>query len=639
MDKRIDGKIAVFICGPVRYVTLVNERLETVLKDYDYDCFFHLWKSDLGNKVRQGAESDYRELFDHPRAKVVIMQSPYSEGDFKDKIGAKTNSGSTINATMGMFFSVNILCHYLKQLPDCEDYRYILRLRTDLAILSDDFASLLCTKPNVLTVAYSSITPAHRISDQICFGTVENFFKLWFFEDMNSIYAAYEEGARSPEQTLTCRYDKFAKDVILNRALVRFRDYHIVHFPPLCEDSAKGWAEPKTIIKVLNTVDIKEFFRNGGKYIDRAEIDEYNKTSREKRGRIEIDREQKQAFENGIDALNRGNASEAISCFDRSVSICQPFPGLNFARAIALVQLRKPISAIEACRAELELNPEHEGAKKLLAKLEKARLDFLQCVEKREKTPMHDYTDGMTHLQFEITHICNHNCELCDHRIRYSDYKYLTKDEYQYIVSCIGDTRDIKKILLIGGEPLCHPDFEWLAREIFNDFPNARIVVQTNAKLIPKLPKDLIARLFFRATRYDGFNDEIWGEYREANNFEWLENGPMLDPYRDPDLPEDLAKYMRGRCIYQIRIVGTNMYGCCVAEGIERYYKTEPVHVMFDKNWKENLLKLPTWKACQHCFKAIDRFPDICAAYEQGKTTSSKTNTHANSEKLEIAPV
>jgi len=709
MKKRIDGKIAVFICGPVRYVTLVNERLGTVLKDCDYDCFFHLWKSDLGNKVRQGPESDYRELFDHPRAKVVIMQSPYSEDDFNDKIGAKTNSGSTINATMGMFFSVNVLCHYLKQLPDFEEYKYILRLRSDLAILNDDFATLLCTKPNVLTVANNSIISQNWLSDQICFGTVEQFFKLWFYKDMNDVYEAYSSGHRSPEQTLAYRYSCLRNDIVLNRAIVRFRDYHIVHFPP------KDW-EPECIVSALNTASMEEFFHNGREYIDFAQIDEFNKTRRDRKNRldregadkvlqfgsiteianylmgtahvlskldtfqckkaiallsiealtdiqaiayqmldsypghkrakelfnyIETRLEAERLFEMGIDALNRGNASQSLTYFDKSISAYEAFPELSFARAVALVRVGKPILAIEACRTELELNPEHKGAKELWAKLEKAQLDCLQSIEDSERPPICDDTGGMTYLQFEITHICNRNCELCDHRIRYSDYKYLTKEEYKYLVSCVGDCESIRKILLIGGEPLCHPDFEWLVREIFKDFPNAKVRVQTNAKLIPRLPKDLIAKLIFRATKYDGFNDEVWEEYGKAKNFEWLINGPMWNPYRDPDLPEEAAKYIHKKCgsARDIRIVGTNMYGCCIAEGIERYYKTEPVHVIFDKNWKENFWKLPTWKACQHCFKAIDRFSDICAAHERGQDSSSATRIDANSEELEIATI
>lgn len=453
MSQRIDGKIAVFICGPVRYVTLVNERLETVLKDYEYDCFFHLWKADLGNKVHKVWESDYRELFDHPRAKVVVMQSPYSEDDFGDSVGIKSNSSSTINATMGMFFSVNVLCHYLKQLPDFEDYKYILRLRTDCAIINDDFVSLLDFSPDVLTVNVHTFVRKSWISDHICFGSVEQFFKLWFYEDMNEIYEAYKAGDRFPELTLVHRYRKHREDVILNPSIMLFRDYHAVYLPP------RG-NEPECIIDALNNVGPKEFFKNPGRYIDLAEVDKLNNDwslrwegteARERtdkllercreradelleRGNVFLSsghiataasffaeayrlrpncavehwkglnavyldeikqvaeesltsqpdhegaeiilkcvREQIKAqelFVMGVNELRSGNSSAALNCFNQISSDCMRIPDLHFARATALIQLGKLYSAKEACQEELRIRPEHEGAKKLLERLE-----------------------------------------------------------------------------------------------------------------------------------------------------------------------------------------------------------------------------------------------------------------------------
>jgi len=462
MSHKTDGKIAVFICGPVRYVTLVNERLETVLKDYDYDCFFHLWKADLGNKVRQGPESDHRELFDHPRSKVVIMQTPYSEDDFKDRIGTKTNSGSTINATMGMFFSVNVLCHYLKQLPDFDQYKYILRLRTDLAILNDDFASLLSFEPDVLTIVNTGALPVNWISDHICFGPVEQFFKLWFYEDMNGVYEAYRNGIRSPERMLAFQYSRHAKNIVLNQPIMNFLDYHVVHFPPI--DKRKSWASPESIRKALNTAGVEEFFRSPHKHVDFAQIKGFctqlceerdtfvqiyervrkehealdNKLMRtianffcilrqkqdppktiEKKcmkmisflestelkaaarilrfmrnsqpkgkdtikllGYIEARLKAQKLLEEGIDDLGCGNTTQALTCFDEALSTWRPFPELNFARAAALTQLRKPLLAIDACKMELKINPEHESAKNLLAKLETTRLEFLTCENK-----------------------------------------------------------------------------------------------------------------------------------------------------------------------------------------------------------------------------------------------------------------
>jgi len=459
MSGTIDGKIAVFICGPVRYLTLVNERLETILKDYEYDCFFHLWKSDLGNKVHKVWESDYRELFDHPRAKVVIMQSPYSEDDFRDSIGIKTSSGSTINATMGMFFSVNLLCHYLKQLPDFEQYKYILRLRTDCAIINDNFVSLLDFSPEVLTVNVHTHIRKNWISDHVCFGSVEQFFKLWLYEGMQEIYEAYEVGDRFPELTLVHRYRTRLKDVTLNPSIILFRDYHSVCLPP------RGH-EPKCIVDALNNAGLKKFFENPAEYVDLAEVDEFNSDwnlrweetdAREHAGKllekceeqagellergdaflssghiptatsffaeayrlwpnfalehwkgintVHLDqirrvaeelltsqpdhegariilkyvREQIKAQESfimGVNELRSGNSSAALNCFNQISSDCMRIPDLHFARATALIQFGKLHSAREECRKELKIQPEHEGAKKLLERLEGAMSEF-----------------------------------------------------------------------------------------------------------------------------------------------------------------------------------------------------------------------------------------------------------------------
>ena len=288
MHKSMNGKIAVLISGPIRYVTLVNQRLQTVLRDCEYDCFYHLWRADLGNKVRGGAHYDYAELHEHPRTKVLIVQSPYSEDSFAGTIGAETGSNSTINATMGMFFSVSLLCNYLRHLPDFEDYTYVLRLRTDCAILNDDFLSLLDFDPNVLTVSKSFFIQDEWISDHICFGSVDNFFKMWCYPGMNQIYDAYKTGDRNPEVTLTRRYQRNLTGVPLNPSIIRFRDYHIVYYPTRDCD-------PECINRAINHAGVEHFFLNGSAQIELTEVDEFNAAFKAKWKKLEVPKQDEKA--------------------------------------------------------------------------------------------------------------------------------------------------------------------------------------------------------------------------------------------------------------------------------------------------------------------------------------------------------
>jgi hypothetical protein len=213
-------------------------------------------------------------------------------------------------------------------------------------------------------------------------------------------------------------------------------------------------------------------------------------------------------------------------------------------------------------------------------------------------------------VQFEITHDCNQNCLLCDHRIRYSDYAGMTRAQYRRVIACL-DTAQFKVADMIGGEPLMHPEFHWFAEQMVGDFRQAMVRVRTNGRLIPRFLEecpDLFARLIWIVQEYPGFNDDVLPQIADLANVQIRPYQEFWDPYRDPDLGEALARKIRLGCIYHVRIVGDRLYNCCLAEGIERYYHTEPVHVVMSPNWREDWTRLETWRACQHCFRAIDWF-------------------------------
>lgn len=210
----------------------------------------------------------------------------------------------------------------------------------------------------------------------------------------------------------------------------------------------------------------------------------------------------------------------------------------------------------------------------------------------------------LSQLEFEITHLCNQYCPLCDHRILTSSYKNLTKEEYNHIAGCIEKKEEINSILLIGGEPLLHPHFEWLVNRMKSDFSNAIFILATNGTLLKRLSNEMFK--FFaeiRLTYYPGFNDEIVEEYKKFSNVSIRSGKFMENPYTDSDISDDIAKEIYQKH-FQVRIVGKNIYTCCIAEGIERYSHTEKVHEEFDKDWQNKFFEIPTWKACKHCYKA-----------------------------------
>ncbi|NRA73972.1 MAG: hypothetical protein HRU36_04450 [Rickettsiales bacterium] len=259
-------KIAVFISGPYRFTDLVSKRLEKILTGFEFDFFYHIWNEDLGNKIREKRSFDIKKLRDNPKTKVIVTQKPYAEEDFKDSIGLKTGSHSTINATMGMFYSVSLLCSLINQLPDYNNYKYILRIRTDCIIINDDFMSKLTFDNKTITISNNYSVPFFWLSDHICFAEKNNFFKLWKHDSIESIYRSYKKGNRNPEQTLTYLYQK-TSGLTVKKSLLRYKDYHIMYTTPREN-------EPACMNSMISN-NPETLFDNPKQYIDGLEIDNY----------------------------------------------------------------------------------------------------------------------------------------------------------------------------------------------------------------------------------------------------------------------------------------------------------------------------------------------------------------------------
>jgi len=276
---------------------------------------------------------------------------------------------------------------------------------------------------------------------------------------------------------------------------------------------------------------------------------------------------------------------------------------------------------------------------------------------------MIDGTKSFTVIIFEITNNCNKNCEYCAKMPRKSDkIKYLKIEDYKYVISCMNkkDREHIRKVVITGGEPLLHLRFIELISLMRKDFPKAELEIISNGKLIKKLPqKNLrvlpnIKNISFKVSEYPKWNDDIIeiydNNYKPPNIWKRLVNKIMTskfiehinldyrfpiitnkikrfildplkrgnvyiagfegfwNPYGDPNISKKAAKIIRSICSYNMFIIGKNLYNCCMAEQLERYYNTEPVHIEFDENWKKNSFKIPTWKVCINCRMGVDMY-------------------------------
>ena len=83
-------------------------------------------------------------------------------------------------------------------------------------------------------------------------------------------------------------------------------------------------------------------------------------------------------FRIGVEFLDNGNPKEAVKYFNEVLADCPAMPNLCFALATAHVQIGTLYIARQACEIELKLQPEHDGAKRLLERIKKAINEYEQ---------------------------------------------------------------------------------------------------------------------------------------------------------------------------------------------------------------------------------------------------------------------
>lgn len=88
---------------------------------------------------------------------------------------------------------------------------------------------------------------------------------------------------------------------------------------------------------------------------------------------------------------------------------------------------------------------------------------------------------------FDITSMCNLNCTNCSVFCGLREPYYITVEEFKNQLKQLTSIVPVSFISFCGGEPMLHPQFMDLCKEVFNQLPNCFLQIITNGSLLNKL--------------------------------------------------------------------------------------------------------------------------------------------------------
>ena len=149
----------------------------------------------------------------------------------------------------------------------------------------------------------------------------------------------------------------------------------------------------------------------------------------------------------------------------------------------------RPASAHHSTRIKKQLLCLGIKEKNIVMKLpEKVRKIYIDDVKSKRLTPIEDFK-----FEVDLTDHCNLNCKGCSLFAPLSKKSFLDLDEldkdYDRIAELFNGGDDVKKILLLGGEPLLHPEIRKSMEITRSHFNKAEIDVVTNGILLCSEPE------------------------------------------------------------------------------------------------------------------------------------------------------
>lgn len=222
-------------------------------------------------------------------------------------------------------------------------------------------------------------------------------------------------------------------------------------------------------------------------------------------------------------------------------------------------------------------------------------------------------------LEVQLTNKCNYNCKYCSVQAGNSETEcFMPKENIIYLVRLIQDL-NIDKLILTGGEPMMHPDFEQFLL-YFSEMKNIKIEIHTNGSYMHLMQKicvrteNTVFQLSLDSCKED-INDGIrfngsYQDFIKAINVlqnEGLENAAVVSVVitnKNVDMLEDIILFLIELRIRQVRLT--------LLEPLGRG------SVVYSKYAINEILVIDLFKQIECLIKKYEKKINIVQSYEEG---------------------
>lgn len=250
-------KIAVLLAGPSRYINSTIKRIESIKNKRLIDYYIFLWVDDFGNKKREMEEEFDEDNFKNLSIVFYSKAKPFSEESYNSYFTEETEDRqSIVSNIMGMFQSMRVLATHLD--ASTTKYDYVLRLRTDCILISDDVFTENFSCENKTHISMNYLIPYTWASDHIMLANKRDFIRIWSWSSSRELYSEYQKVGMNPEKLLSRKLKMLNIKPVYS--WLRYLDYQIVYFPIKVD-------EPQCLNDYLIMHGVEDLYSNVDEYL------------------------------------------------------------------------------------------------------------------------------------------------------------------------------------------------------------------------------------------------------------------------------------------------------------------------------------------------------------------------------------